>query len=94
MIDLIGYAAGILGMISFIPQLIKTYKTKQANDISMAMLWLFMLTNALYIIYGIALSLTPVVITLLLSTVIVIGQMILTVKYSTKEKEQADAITK
>ena len=46
------------------------------------------------IIYSIALSLTPVVITLLLSTVIVIGQMILTVKYSTKEKEQADAMTK
>lgn len=85
MIDLIGYLAGILGMLSFIPQLIKTIKTKQANDISMGMLCLFVLTNVLYIIYGVALSLMPLVITLIFSTAIIAAQMVLTIRYSTKK---------
>jgi len=84
MIDLIGYIAGILGVISFIPQLIKTIKTQQADDISMGMLWLFMLTNVLYIIYGLALSLIPIVVTLLFSSAIIATLMFLTRKYSRK----------
>jgi len=85
LIDFIGYAAGVLGVVSFIPQLIKTYCTKQANDISMGMLLLFIATNALYIIYGVALDLIPIVVMLTLSTMIIVAQIFLTVKYSTKD---------
>lgn len=81
MIELLGYIAGILGMLSFIPQLIKTIKTKRADDLSMSMLWICLVTNACYIAYGTMLELTPIVVTLSISSVIIICQMYFTLKY-------------
>ena len=86
MADLLGYMAGLLGMISVVPQLVKSYRTKSVDGISMIMLWLFLLTNVLYIAYGILLSLTPVIVTLSISSVIIIMQMILMVKYRPRNK--------
>ena len=81
MVDFIGYLAGFLAMISFLPQVIKTVQTRSAKDISLAMLILTFVTNILYLIYGIALSLTPVVVMISMMTFIVLLQIILTVRY-------------
>ena len=90
MADLIGYCAGFIAMITFLPQVIKTVKTKKAEDISLTMLLLTLSANTLYIIYGIMLNLYPVIIMLCIMTCIVILQIGLTLKYSKsnhKEKE-------
>ena len=81
MVDFIGYLAGFLAMMSFLPQVIKTVQTRSAKDISLAMLILTFVTNILYLIYGIALSLTPVVVMISIMTCIVLLQIILTVRY-------------
>ena len=81
MVDFIGYLAGFLAMMSFLPQVIKTVQTRSAKDISLAMLILTFVTNILYLIYGIALSLTPVVVMISIMTFIVLLQIILTVRY-------------
>ncbi len=81
MVDFIGYLAGFLAMMSFLPQVIKTVQTRSAKDISLAMLILTVVTNILYLIYGIALSLTPVVVMISIMTCIVLLQIILTVRY-------------
>ncbi len=81
MVDLLGYIAGILGMVSFIPQLVKTIKTKKCDDISIGMLWLFIVTNLFYIAYGTLLLLWPVIITISIMTVIIMAQILLTLKY-------------
>lgn len=62
MVDAIGYIAGILAMVTFLPQLIKTIRSKRAADISILMLLLTLATNVLYIIYGAMLRLYPIVI--------------------------------
>jgi len=80
-IDLFGYAAGLIATISFLPQVIKTYKTKKANDISIYMLALTLTTNILYIIYGLFLKLYPVIVMVSIMSLIIILQMILTIKY-------------
>ncbi len=60
MIDTIGYVAGFLAMISFLPQVIKTLRTRRTDDISMGMLLLTLITNILYVIYGTLLELYPI----------------------------------
>jgi MtN3 and saliva related transmembrane protein len=50
MVDVIGYLAGFLAMVSFLPQLVKTIRTKSAKDPSLAMLLLTLATNVLYLV--------------------------------------------
>ena len=87
MIDAIGYVAGFLAMISFLPQVIKTLKTRRAGDISMGMLLLTLITNILYVIYGLLLDLYPITIMIGIMTCIVVLQIILTMKWSTRNRE-------
>ncbi len=82
MIDTIGYVAGFLAMISFLPQVIKTLRTRRTDDISMGMLLLTLITNILYVIYGTLLELYPIIIMIGIMTCIVILQIILTLKWS------------
>jgi MtN3 and saliva related transmembrane protein len=81
MIDGIGYLAGFLAMISFMPQVVKTFRTKRADDLSMSMLLLTLATNITYFIYGFLLRLYPIVIMIGIMTSIVLLQVLLTVKY-------------
>jgi MtN3 and saliva related transmembrane protein len=81
MVDFIGYLAGFLAMISFLPQVIKTMKARSADDISLAMLMLTLATNILYLVYSIALSLIPIVVMLSIMTCIVLLQIVLTIRF-------------
>ncbi len=82
MIDTIGYVAGFLAMISFLPQVIKTLRTRRIDDIAMGMLLLTLITNIHYVIYGTLLELYPVIIMIGIMTCIVILQIILALKWS------------
>jgi MtN3 and saliva related transmembrane protein len=68
-------------MITFLPQLIKTLRSKKAGDISMLMLLLTLATNVLYVIYGAILRLYPIVIMVGIMTFTVVLQIVLTMKY-------------
>ena len=81
MIDALGYTAGLIAMISFLPQVIKTVRIKRAEDLSIHMLLLTLTTNILYVIYGILLKLYPIVIMIGIMSFIVLFQLILTLKY-------------
>ncbi len=87
MTDLIGYLAGLIAMITFLPQVIKTLRTKKANDVSLLMLFLTFIANILYISYSILLKLYPIIIMLGIMNCIVIVQIILTSKYSINRKK-------
>lgn len=50
--EIIGFMAGFIMIFSFLPQLIKTYKTKHSADISIFMLILQMTCIGLWLIYG------------------------------------------
>jgi MtN3 and saliva related transmembrane protein len=80
-IDAIGYAAGILAMITFLPQIFKTMRTRRSADISMTMLLLTLATNLLYVAYGAMLRLYPIVIMVGIMSCTVVLQIMLTIKY-------------
>lgn len=61
-VDLIGYAAGFFLMWSFLPQLVKTVRTRRTEDLSVAMLSVTLVSALLYEAYAAILGLTPVII--------------------------------
>jgi len=62
MTNLIGTLAGILTTIAFIPQVIKTWRSRSARDISLFMFLLFSTGVSLWLVYGLILNAMPIVI--------------------------------
>lgn len=52
--SLIGISAAFLTALSFVPQIIKAYRTKRMKDVSRYLMILFTTGSILWIIYGIA----------------------------------------
>ncbi len=61
-IDLIGTLAACLTTCSFLPQAIKTFRTKDVSGISLAMYGAFTCGVALWLIYGVLLGAWPIII--------------------------------
>jgi len=62
MTELFGYIAATLTTISFLPQVIKIYKTNNINGLSLKMYLLFFIGVLFWLIYGIMLGQYPIVI--------------------------------
>lgn len=59
--DLVGSLAGTLTTVSFIPQVIKTWRSQSASDISFSMFLLFSLGVLLWLVYGASIHSLPIV---------------------------------
>ncbi len=58
---ILGLIAGTLTTIAFIPQAVKTWKTKSAKDLSLGMYLIFCCGVLLWMLYGILISDLPVI---------------------------------
>ena len=78
-IEFFGYIAAILTTAAFLPQLIKTLKTKKAEDVSLVTLIMFICGVGCWIIYGYKISSIPIlianIITLILNLFILISKI-------------------
>jgi len=78
-VEIFGYIAAILTTAAFLPQLIKTLKTKKAEDVSLVTLIMFIVGVLCWIIYGYKISSIPILlanlITLLLNLLILISKI-------------------
>lgn len=76
---LVGLAAGILTTIAFLPQLLHTWRTKSARDISLRMFLLFCAGVLLWLVYGSMIQSLPVMlangVTLMLSGSILVMKL-------------------
>jgi MtN3 and saliva related transmembrane protein len=61
MIALTGYIAGTLTTVSFVPQVLRTWKLRETKDFSLAMLLLFAAGMLLWTAYGIWISSFPII---------------------------------
>lgn len=82
MADAIGWVASLLLSVSVVPQLIKSWRTKQVEDISLAMIVLFLVGFALWIVYGLLTGELPIVLLNLVSFVSMALTLILKLKYA------------
>lgn len=60
--DLLGYGAATLTTVSFVPQVLHTWKTRRSAGVSLGMVALFSLGVAMWLAYGIALAAPPIII--------------------------------
>ena len=78
-IELFGYFAAILTTAAFLPQLIKTLRTKKADDVSLITLIMFITGLISWIIYGYKISSIPIlaanIITFILNFLILISKI-------------------
>jgi len=62
-VTLLGLTAGTLTTISFLPQVIKTWRSKSVKDISIGMFLTYCIGILLWIFYGIYINSVPVIVT-------------------------------
>ena len=78
-VEIFGYLAAILTTAAFLPQLIKTLRTKKADDVSLTTLVMFIIGVLNWIIYGYKISSTPIMmanfITLILNLLILFSKI-------------------
>lgn len=79
--DFIGYLGGIFIMISFVPQAVKSYKTKSVKDLSVAMIIATLAGTIFWIMYGFLIKGMPIIIMNIIFGIIVLYQLYLKIKY-------------
>jgi MtN3 and saliva related transmembrane protein len=74
--DVLGYCAGVLTTVAFVPQVAKTFKERCARDISLGMYALFCAGVGLWLAYGLLIASWPIVlsnfVTLVLSGAVLV----------------------
>lgn len=63
MIRYLGFFAGLLTVSSFLPQVIRSWRTRQTRDLSLGMFALLTTASSLWIVYGALTSDWPVILT-------------------------------
>jgi MtN3 and saliva related transmembrane protein len=60
-LNIIGFAAGSCIAINLLPQIYKSWKTKQVEDVSLSMVIIVLLGSLLWLVYGIMLASAPII---------------------------------
>ena len=80
-IVLIGYIAGALTTISFVPQVVRAWKLKETRDLSLAMLVLFAAGILLWTCYGIWTGSLPIIVANVITFVLILVLLCLKLRY-------------
>ena len=80
-IALAGYLAGTLTTISFVPQVIRTWKLNETKDFSLAMLLLFAAGMLLWTAYGIWINSFPIIAANIITFGLVLFLLWMKIKY-------------
>lgn len=79
--DAIGFVAGLLIVLAWLPQLFKTWKTKSAKDLSLLTLLIILAGSVLWLVYGIIIGNMPVIATNAVCVVIIVSLVWMKVNY-------------
>ena len=60
-IEIVGHTGAILSSITFIPQVYKAWQSKSVGDLSLNMMLIVMTSTLVWLVYGLALNLWPVI---------------------------------
>lgn len=70
MTDIIGLTAAFLTSLAFLPQAIKTYKSKSAGDLSLSMFLIFITGLLLWLTYGLLKNDLPIILSNIITLVL------------------------
>ncbi len=87
-LDYLGYVAGAFTTSSVLPQVIKTLRTKDADDVAISMYVVYLFGIILWIFYGFAREDWSIIITNGITCLLNIVMLILKIKYSGAAQEK------
>ena len=78
----IGFIAAILTTVSFVPQVLKVWRTRSAKDISLGMYSLFTLGIAAWLVYGVLIDSWPVILANLVTLMLAGSVLVMKLKFA------------
>jgi MtN3 and saliva related transmembrane protein len=84
--DILGFVAGIITTVSFVPQVVRVYRNKSGHDISFWMMLLLALGVILWLIYGFLLWSLPIILANAVTLVLVLAILVLKVYYARRRR--------
>jgi MtN3 and saliva related transmembrane protein len=87
LITLVGFLAGGLTTASFLPQVVKTARTRSARDLSEAMLLVFLAGLVLWTFYGMQVGSAPIIAANVITIGLVGAILVMKVKFRDRECE-------
>jgi MtN3 and saliva related transmembrane protein len=80
-IVLVGYIAGTLTTLSFVPQVIRAWNLRETRDLSLAMLLLFALGVLLWTLYGVWTGSMPVIAANMVTFILILVLLWMKIEY-------------
>jgi len=84
-ITLLGFAAGTLTTLSFVPQVHKAWRSKRCDDLSLGMLLAFGMGVFLWLIYGLVLRDLPIILANAVTLALILALLWLKARYGRSE---------
>ena len=70
--ELLGYVAAVCTTVAFVPQVVKTYKSKSAESLSLGMFLFFTSGVVLWLVYGFMINEYPIIVANLFTLVLAV----------------------
>jgi MtN3 and saliva related transmembrane protein len=80
-ITILGFVAGTLTTLSFLPQVHKAWTTRRCGDLSWGMLLAFGSGVALWLVYGLVLRAAPIIVANLVTFILILVLLALKARY-------------
>ena len=89
----IGFIAGTLTTVSFVPQVLKTFRTKRCDNLSFGMLSAFASGVCLWLVYGIFLWSAPIIAANLVTLCLLVPLVVMKIRYRRLVGRDSDSMT-
>ena len=84
----LGYFAGFLTTVSLVPQVIKIWTTKSADDFSLMMLLIWCTGISCWLVYGILLDAVPIILWNVSTLLLAIAILVMKLKFKSKQTKE------
>ena len=82
----IGSVAAVCTTIAFLPQLVRVWRRKSADDISLSMFLIFSTGVALWLVYGLRINSLPMIAANTVTLILAIGILVLKLRYDARAR--------
>ena len=88
-VTLLGFVAGTLTTLAFLPQVIKTWRTKSSNDLSVSTLGMICTGVLLWLVYGLLIGDLPIIAANAVTLMLVVSVFVLALVYRKRDVSSA-----
>ena len=84
----LGYFAGFLTTVSLVPQVIKIWTTKSADDFSLMMLLIWCTGISCWLVYGVLLDAAPIILWNVSTLLLAVAIIVMKLKFKSRQTQE------